>query len=576
VELTPGTILLSKYRIDELIGTGGMGNVVRASHLYLHQPVAIKLLLPEMAESASTVQRFLREAQSTVKLRSEHIARVMDVGTTPDGIPFMVMEFLDGNDLNQILRHHGPQQPAIVIDLMLQACEGIAEAHALGIIHRDIKPSNFFITRRPDGSMLLKILDFGISKTPIGYGELTGTQTVMGTPSYMAPEQMKSGRDADPRSDLWSIGVVMYQLITGRPPFAGESYAELVLKVGLEPPEPLLMPLPAGLADVMMRCLEKDPGARYQTVGELARVIAPYATDPVSASQSAGRAMRILQLQQRGSLPGMQGSPLTAGGGLATPIPISPAQLTPRSWPPSQGTSAHGAGQLTLRTRANRGWLISSVAGLCVLAGGGGYAISQMSKPNHHPDEPHVMAPLTRAASEPTAPAPTPSAAAPTAAASPVTPSTAAALATPPAPAAVTPTAAAPTAPVAVEPRPAVATPPVAAAADPSSAWRATTPAPTFPDHAAQPTDSKGSGKPAVARTAGSQLVEPRSASSTLIDAKHPGERARPTETKAIAKPAKPTQAKPADARSTSKPAETKPSKSTKTKPSDDLFDDRH
>ena len=243
MELAPGTILLGKYRIDELIGAGGMGSVVRASHLYLQEPVAIKILLPQMVESEQTVQRFLREAQAAVKLKSEHSARVMDVGTTPDGAPFMVMEYLEGNDLNQILRHHGPQLPPVACDLMLQACTGIAEAHALGIIHRDIKPSNFFITRRPDGSMLLKILDFGISKTPVGYSDLTGTQTVIGTPSYMAPEQMKSGRAADPRSDIWSIGVVMYQLLTGRTPFTGESYADLVLKVGLEPPEPLAVPL---------------------------------------------------------------------------------------------------------------------------------------------------------------------------------------------------------------------------------------------------------------------------------------------------------------------------------------------
>src|SRR4051812_41227498 len=355
-----------------------MGNVVRASHLFLHQPVAIKILLPQMAESDSTKQRFVREAQATVRLKSEHIARVMDVSMMPDGTPFMVMEFLDGNDLNQILRHHGPQMPAIVVDLMLQACEGIAEAHALGIIHRDVKRSNFFITRRPDGSMLLKILDFGISKTALGYDELTGTQTIIGTPSYMAPEQMKSGRSADPRSDIWSLGVVLYQLIVGRPPFAGESYAELVLKVGLEPPAPIPVPVPTGLDVVIMRCLEKEPSQRHQNVGDLARMLAPFATDPIAAAQSAGRAIRTLQRSQ----PGM-GLPLSVGGGgggLATPIPISPAQLTPRSWPPSHGTSvSRGAGQVTYRGRGTRGWLVAGVATLCVAAGGGGYAISQLS-----------------------------------------------------------------------------------------------------------------------------------------------------------------------------------------------------
>ncbi|TMQ17327.1 MAG: serine/threonine protein kinase, partial [Deltaproteobacteria bacterium] len=467
--------------------------------------------------------------------------RVMDVGTTPEGVPFMVMEFLDGNDLNQILRHHGPQQPAIVVDLILQACEGIAEAHALGIIHRDIKPSNFFITRRPDGSMLLKILDFGISKTAFGYDELTGTQTVIGTPSYMAPEQMKSGRSADPRSDVWSIGVVMYQLINGRPPFSGESYAELVLKVGLEPPAPIGVPLPAGLGDVMLRCLEKDPAMRHQSVGELARMLAPYATDPITASQSAARTLRTLQ--QRGSLQGMQGSPLTAGGGLATPVPISPAQLTPRSWPPSQGTSSHGAGQVTYRTRANRGLLIACVAGLCVLAGGGGYAVSQMSRSNH-PDEPHVQAPLPRAGGEATSPAP----------ASP--PSTAAAAATSPSPAAAVP----------VEARPATAP----AAADPSPSWRATAPSPTFPDHAA--TTRSAETPPAAPRAADAAPAKPASKPAEPKASK-------PAEPRAEVKASKPVEPRPVAKRSEPrpKPADVKPpTKPAKPKPSDDLFDSRH
>jgi serine/threonine protein kinase len=419
VELAPGTILLGKYRIEELIGTGGMGNVVRASHLYLQQPVAIKILLPQMVENESTVQRFLREAQAAVKLKSEHSARVMDVGTAPDGAPFMVMEFLDGNDLNQILRHHGPQVPPVVVDLMLQACEGIAEAHALGIIHRDIKPSNFFITRRPDGSMLLKILDFGISKTPVGYEDLTGTQTVIGTPSYMAPEQMKSGRAADPRSDLWSIGVVMYQLLTGRTPFTGESYAELVLKVGLDPPEPILVPLPGGLGAVVLRCLEKDPKLRFQNVGELARMLAPYASDPAAAAQAANSTVRTLE--QRGAQVAIQGSPFAAGGGLAPPVPLSPAQLTPHSWAPSRGSSlSHGAGQVTVEPRGNRGLLIAGITALCLVAGVGGYVVSQASRgdgaaaqtrvrPDRHevapPPSPAVPAPAAAAATAPAAPA---------------------------------------------------------------------------------------------------------------------------------------------------------------------------
>jgi serine/threonine-protein kinase len=543
VDLAPGTLLLGKYRIDGLIGTGGMGHVVRASHLYLHQPVAIKLLLPELTQNAETVQRFLREAQATVKLRSEHSARVMDVGTTEEGVPFMVMEFLDGNDLNQILRHHGPQQPAIVVDLLLQACEGISEAHALGIVHRDIKPSNFFITRRPDGSMLLKILDFGISKTPIGYDDLTGTQTVIGTPSYMAPEQMKSGRAADPRSDIWSLGVVTYQLIAGRPPFSGESYAELVLKVGLEAPAPIPVPVPTGLDTVIMRCLEKDPSQRHQSVGELARMLAPFSTDPIAAAQSAARTVRTLQ--QRSSLQGVQGLPLGAGGGLATPIPISPAQLTPHSWPPSQATSvSRGAGQVTYRTRSNRGWLIAGVASLCVIAGGGGYAISQLSRGNGGPREPHVMAPPPRpepvaAPSDPPPPATQPP------------PAPAPAVPAPPPASAASAAAATPAA---------TATPPTAAAATGSAA----APAPADP----APVAAKPGAAPADTRPANQHLIDARQPVAESPDIfshpKAPPPRPpRPIETKAT----KPAAAKPADA---------KPPSKSKPKSGDGLFDSRH
>ena len=399
----PGEILLGKYRVEEVIGVGGMGCVVRASHLYLQQPVAIKILLPNMVESQSTVQRFMREAQATVKLRSEHIARVMDVSTMHDGTPVMVMEYLDGYDLNQILRHHGPQMPQAVVDLMLQACEGIAEAHALGIIHRDIKPSNFFITRRPDGSNLLKILDFGISKAAgDGLSELTGTQTVIGTPTYMAPEQMQTARSTDPRSDIWSMGVVMYQLLAGRPPFEAENYAQLVLMVAKDPPAPLTTPLPGGLLNIVLRCLEKDPKNRMQTVGELARMLAPYASDPLSAQQSAERATRILA-GPRGSQPGF---PLASSSGAG--VQLTPPALTPKSWGNTGSSLGGAAGQMgTKVVRGGRGLVIAGVATLCVAAGAGGYVIA---KSGGSDKDTHVTAPAatTTAPAEPPMPTPTP------------------------------------------------------------------------------------------------------------------------------------------------------------------------
>jgi len=403
----PGDILLGKYRVEEVIGVGGMGRVVRASHLYLQQPVAIKILLPNMAESQSTVARFLREAQATVKLRSEHIARVMDVGTLPDGTPFMVMEFLDGYDLNQILRHHGPQVAQAVVDLMLQACEGISEAHAMGIVHRDIKPSNFFITRRPDGSSLLKILDFGISKAGDEISELTGTQTVIGTPTYMAPEQMQTARSTDPRSDIWSMGVVMYQMLCGRPPFEAEHYAQLVLKVATEQAAPLQVPLPGGLQSIVMRCLEKDPKNRLQTVGELARMLAPYASDPLSAQQSAERATRILTAP-RGSQPGF---PL----GQAAGAPLTPPALTPKSWMQTGGSSLQAAaGQIGRTQKSGRGWIIGGVAVLCIATGVGGFVLAKSgnggseSSAESHVTAPDTTGPDTTAPAAAPTPAPTP------------------------------------------------------------------------------------------------------------------------------------------------------------------------
>ena len=576
MDLAPGTVLLGKYRIDELIGSGGMGNVVRASHLSLHQPVAIKILLPELAQSESTKQRFLREAQATVKLKSEHSARVMDVGTTPEGLPFMVMEYLDGNDLNQILRHHGPQVPSIVVDLMLQACEGIAEAHALGIVHRDIKPSNFFITRRPDGSMLLKILDFGISKTPVDFGELTGTQTVIGTPSYMAPEQMKNGRSADPRSDIWSMGVVMYQLIAGRPPFSGESYAELVLKVGLEPPMPLQVPLPNGLVEVIMRCLEKDPRGRHQNVGEMARMLAPYATDPISAAQSANRAMRILQ--QRGAQLGMQGAPLTFNGGLAAPM--SGATAAPRSWPASQGTSlSQGVGQVTPRAGTNRGLVVAGVVALCVLAGVGGYAVSQVSKPSGRADngrnEPHVQAPPPTPAAPATAAPANVAATAP--ATAPAAPANVAASATAPATVAPANVAASATAPATVAPANVAASATAPTAAPSTTAPAVASPSTVAPAVASPNAASPNTASPNTAspNTASPNTASPNTASpNTAAPAVAKPPTAAPAATQpAAAKPAtaKPPAAKPAAA----KPAAAKPAAAKPKKP-DDLFDSRH
>jgi serine/threonine protein kinase len=191
-----GAVLAGRYRVERVLGQGGMGIVVQAMHLRLHQPVAIKFLLPEVLGNHPAVQRFLREAQAAVRLKSEHVARVIDVGSLDNGAPYMVLEYLEGTDLSSFPR--AQLTVGGIVDLMLQACEALAEAHALGIVHRDIKPANFFITRRADGTLLLKVLDFGISKISTTNGQLTATQAVMGTPSRTSRSSMPTSVACSP------------------------------------------------------------------------------------------------------------------------------------------------------------------------------------------------------------------------------------------------------------------------------------------------------------------------------------------------------------------------------------------
>jgi eukaryotic-like serine/threonine-protein kinase len=332
----PGTVLLGKYRVESLIGEGGMGAVVKAHHLDLDEDVAIKCLLPEMMSRDDIVKRFLREAKAAVKLKNEHIARVLDVGRLEDGIPYIVMEYLEGSDLNAIIKHHGAQNPAIAVDLALQACQALAEAHSLGIIHRDIKASNFFITQPDNQAALLKVLDFGIATAPEGTSDLTGSQSVIGTPAYMAPEQMRAAAKADARSDIWSLGTVVYEMLEGERPFRSEVYSELVLKVGMDPPHPMEQPaVPEALRDIVMKCLEKPMERRYQTVVELAFDLMPFASDPVQARASAERCARLLgrrntrsiEAQPDGAFESLTPQPPILPPGIATPpTPSSTSQ----------------------------------------------------------------------------------------------------------------------------------------------------------------------------------------------------------------------------------------------------------
>jgi eukaryotic-like serine/threonine-protein kinase len=287
------SVLLGKYRVESSLGFGGMGLVIKAKNLDLDEYVAIKLLRDDVELDEENVTRFVREAKNAVKLKSEHVARITDVGTFEDGRPYMVMELLDGLDLGKTLLDQGALERSRAVDLVLQACDAIAEAHALGIVHRDIKPTNLFVTKRRDGSELLKVLDFGISKATLGPDmSLTQTQSMLGTPAYMSPEQMRSARTVDRRSDIWSLGCVLYELVEGHAPFEAENFAELCVMVSIEPFMPVVRA--PELAAVIERVLAKKAEDRFQDVAELAFALEPFATDPEHARRQVARVFRVL------------------------------------------------------------------------------------------------------------------------------------------------------------------------------------------------------------------------------------------------------------------------------------------
>ena len=279
-----GDVLAGKYRVERVLGAGGMGVVVAAHHIHLDEKVALKFLLPEALGDSNAVARFAREARNAVKIKSEHVARVFDVGTLETGAPYMVMEYLNGVDLAGWLRQRGPLPFEEAIDFVLQAGEAIAEAHALGIVHRDLKPANLFCIRSADGRPTVKVLDFGISKmTGVSasspHMSLTKTASLMGSPFYMSPEQMEATRDVDARADIWALGVILHELLTGTVPFDGETVPEVAVKVGTRAPPPLrdFRPdAPEGLQAVIFRCLEKDRQRRYPDVSELAVALLPF------------------------------------------------------------------------------------------------------------------------------------------------------------------------------------------------------------------------------------------------------------------------------------------------------------
>jgi serine/threonine protein kinase len=289
-----GEVLAEKYVIGETIGAGAMGVVVAARHLLLDQKVAIKFLVPRAQEHPTSVARFMREARATARIRSEHVVRVLDVALLDTGVPYIVMEFLEGCDLAEWLRRRGPLPAEQACDFILQACDAVHEAHGLDIIHRDLKPPNLFVVHEASVVRTVKVLDFGISKmteiTPATiaphewakYKErsvVTEDRTTIGSPHYMSPEQMESTRDVDPRTDVWALGVTLYELVTGRLPFDGATFLQVYSSIAAETPAHLrasLTCLAPGLAEVIIKCLERNRERRFASVNDLAMALVAF------------------------------------------------------------------------------------------------------------------------------------------------------------------------------------------------------------------------------------------------------------------------------------------------------------
>lgn len=367
-----GDLLAGKYRVERVLGSGGMGVVVAAVHEQLEQRVALKFVREEALDNQDAVQRFLREARASVKLKSEYAARVIDVGTLESGAPYMVMEYLEGSDLAAVLEEHGALSVESAVEWIVQACEAIAEAHAMGIIHRDIKPQNLFLARTVGGQAKVKVLDFGVSKSMTasgGVGGLTQTRAMLGSPLYMSPEQMRSSRDVDARSDVWALGVVLYELLTRRWPFEAESMPELCLKVVSDPPLPITAyrDVPPLLVEVIAKCLEKDPLKRYANAAELAAALEPLAPP---ASKVVVERARLAISTMRLPPPGTQASvavvPPSARSG---PHPALPDVLARTAPTPATWDSASGKSEAA--RKSNRGVLVAAVVvGIVLLAGG--------------------------------------------------------------------------------------------------------------------------------------------------------------------------------------------------------------
>jgi len=381
-----GQTLAGKYRVEQVLGKGGMGLVLGARHIRLDEPVAIKILRASMMDVDGMVVRFLKEARAASKIKSIHVVRVTDVDTLEDGVPYMVMEHLTGIDFSEMRKREGKLPITDSVGYVLEACEAIGEAHSLGIVHRDLKPSNLFLHQRKDGRPLVKVLDFGISKLD-GPGEQDTTKEgqMMGSPKYMSPEQMMSMHHVDGRSDIWSLGAILYEFFTGRPPFLAEStprICALVLNADPAPPSTLRPELPPELEQIVLRCLEKDADQRFASVAELVDALLPFA--PPHLVDSAGStAMRRASLAGSVTLGGTPRPSVTPGPESASRpvLAASTAGVLPSVTPTPWDAVTRIEGPTPRPHTPGRRRLAALLAGVALLGGLAAVYASQSAEP---------------------------------------------------------------------------------------------------------------------------------------------------------------------------------------------------